>query len=81
MDAWEQLISHSSLPDGDAHEHLMAQEAGGSGTILYGDVEVELDCADFIVDVDYDTFEIEIEDNELVIEIEASDYVVEICDG
>lgn len=43
MDAWETLVAGSTIPSGDAWEHLLAQ--GGSGTgIIYGDgVTIEMD--------------------------------------
>ena len=82
MDAWAALIEHSALPTGDAYEHLLAQSGGGVGTvIMYGNLEVEVDCADFTVDIISDTFDIELDNGELVIEIEEPEYIVEICNG
>lgn len=34
MDAWETLLVNSTLSDGDAWEHLNAQEGGGTGTVI-----------------------------------------------
>jgi len=82
MDAWASLVAHSALPTGDAYEHLLAQSGGGAGTvIMYGDLEVEVNCDDFILELISDTFDIEVESSELVVEIEAPEYIVEICNG
>ena len=35
MDAWDTLISGSTIANGDAWEHLLAQGGGGDTTIIY----------------------------------------------
>jgi hypothetical protein len=64
MDAWETLISTSSLtPAGnyDAWEHLNAQEGGGVATILVDE---------YLLTVYDDMFTLEVEDNELELELD-----------
>ena len=37
MDAWEAIVSGSTISVGDAWEHLLAQGGGGDTTIIYVD--------------------------------------------
>jgi hypothetical protein len=66
MDAWETLISTSSLTPAssyDAWEHLNAQEGGGG------------DCTTILVD----EYLLTMEDDMLTIEVEDSGFELEIC--
>jgi len=43
MDAWEQLLSTSQVPSGDAWEHLLAQGGGmGEGTVVVNSIQTNL---------------------------------------
>lgn len=80
MDAWETLISGSTIASGDAWEHLQAQGGGGTETyvILADGLEVDIDMEDVVVFVEPDQdFTVEIEAQDLEIELDTN-YTVEI---
>jgi hypothetical protein len=84
MDAWETLISTSSLTSAssyDAWEHLNAQEGGGGDctTILVDEylLTVEDDMPD--LEVDDSGFELELDDTGLEMTVDDTDYYIEVC--
>ena len=71
MDAWETLISGSTITSGDAWEHLQAQGGGGTGSYLIladglevsmatTEIEAEI-VAGIEADVDQDGIDAEID--------------------
>lgn len=79
MDAWETLISRSTLLDGDAWDHLNSQ--GGSGSVIVENIDIEylVENMDIEIsqpiDIEYDdgTFELEVIDNNIEIEVDNGD--------
>ena len=80
MDAWEQLISGSTIASGDAWEHLLAQGGGGTGTyiILADGLEVEMSENDVEVVVDHSSVDVVIDQIEILVEIDQAPLEVEI---
>ena len=81
MDAWETLLSGSSLGTGhDAWEHLLAQ-TGGSGLVSIGcDFSLEVHDVDYAILVDGEEIEIEVVDEECEVLIEEELFIIEVCD-
>ena len=83
MGAWEQLISGSTIQQGDAWEHLLAQGGGtGSGSIDYTiladgmaaevaneTVVVEIDSQGISADVDNYSVGVGVDDTEILAEV------------
>jgi hypothetical protein len=81
MDAWETLISTSSLtPAGsyDAWEHLNAQEGGGI-TIFADDLTIMADDSMLELQIDDTEFIVTCEDSTLQATIDDTEYVLEVC--
>lgn len=80
MDAWEQLISGSTIATGDAWEHLQAQGGGGSANyvILTDGLIVEMRANDIEVTVDQDTIEVAVDQAEIEVTVDQSPLEVEI---
>lgn len=80
MDAWGILIDGSTLPDGDAWEHLGAQGGGGSETVIvHADgLEVEVATTEVSVEVDQSATEVSVDLAEIVVEINKSPLEVEL---
>lgn len=80
MDAWETLISGSTITSGDAWEHLQSQGGGGAGTyiILADGLEVEMSANDVEVIVDQSSIEVVIDHAEITVEIDQAPLEVEI---
>jgi len=81
MDAWETLISTSSLtPAGsyDAWDHLNAQIGGG--TILVDEylLTVEDDMPDLVIEDG--ELELEFDDTSFEMTVDDTDYYIEVCD-
>lgn len=75
MDAWETLISGSTLVSGDAWEHLNSQDGGGgAGTylILADGLEVEMATDEVEIIVDQQPVEMVIDTAEILVEIDQS---------
>lgn len=85
MDAWEQLISGSTIQNGDAWEHLLAQGGTGTGTIDYvvlaDGMEVSMSDQCLEVSIDNQVMEVSIDQGTIEIEIEDKEMTVEICNG
>jgi hypothetical protein len=83
MDAWETLISTSSLtPAGsyDAWEHLNAQAGGGSCTTILVDeylLTMEDDMLDLVIEDG--EFELELDDTGFEMSVDDTDYYIEVC--
>jgi hypothetical protein len=80
MDAWEILISNSTIsPDHDAWEHLNAQGGGENiYCILQDGLDMTLELVCFEIEIEQDYFELEME-NILEIFIEPKNFEVEVC--
>jgi len=81
MDAWETLISTSSLtPAGsyDAWEHLNAQE-GGIAAILVDEYLLTLEDNMPDLEVEDDGFGLELDDTGLEMTVDDTDYYIEVC--
>ena len=80
MDAWETLISNSTITSGDAWDHLLAQGGGGTGTyiILADGLEVEMATNDVEVIVDQSAIDVAIDQAEITVEIDQAPLEVEI---
>lgn len=61
MDAWETLLFNSSIPSGDAWDHLNAQEGGGTQTyvVLANGVDVDVVTPSVEITVDQQPFVVE----------------------
>lgn len=77
MTAWAQLILHSTLPSGNAWQHLNAQ-ATGSGLVVNDGIMVELEASQIDVEVDTGSFEATIEDAPIEVFVEDSPVYVEV---
>jgi hypothetical protein len=84
MDAWETLISTSSLTPAssyDAWEHLNTQEGGGGSctTILVDEylLTMEDDMPDLVIEDG--EFELELDDTGLEVTVDDTDYYIEVC--
>ena len=71
-DAWETLVANSSLPSGDAWEHLNNQNGTGSGTVyVFGDpIEAIIDTMEMALSIDNIDLVIDIDTSELIMEID-----------
>ena len=80
MDAWEQLISGSTIATGDAWEHLQAQGGGGSASyvILTDGLTVEMSANEIEVTVDLDAIEVTVDQSNIEVEVDQSPLEVEI---
>lgn len=80
MDAWETLTAGSTITQGDAWEHLLAQGGGGTGTyiILAAGLEVEMSANDVEVVVDQLAIDVAIDQAEITVEIDQALLEVEI---
>lgn len=80
MDAWETIISGSTITSGDAWEHLQAQGGGGTGTyiILADGLEIEMSTNDVEVIIDQTDVEVAIEQEEITVEIDYTPLEVQI---
>jgi hypothetical protein len=82
MDAWEILITTSSLtPAGsyDAWEHLNTQEGGGGITIFADDLTIMVDDSMLELQIDDTEFIVTCEDSTLQATIDDTEYVLEVC--
>lgn len=79
MDAWEQLVSGSTLESGSAWDLLLAQGGGGLTYIVLADgLEVDIDMEDVVVFVEPEQdFIVEVETQEIEVELDTN-YTVEI---
>lgn len=80
MDAWETLISWSTISSGDAWEHLQAQSGGGTGTyiILADGVQVEMSVNDIEATVDQTPIEVIVDTSEVEVAVDQSPMEVEL---
>ena len=80
MDAWEQLVSGSTIATGDAWEHLMAQGGGGSASyvVLTDGVEVEMVTSEIAVEVDQSSIEVVVDQQDIEVVVDQSPVEVEI---
>ena len=74
MDAWSTLVAGSTIPSGDAWEHLQAQGGSGTGTyiILADGLEVEMATNEMDIIVDQQPVEMVIDTAEILVEIDQS---------
>ena len=75
MDAWGILIAGSTIPTGDAWEHLQAQGGGGgirTYVILADGLEVEMATNEMEIIVDQQPVEMVIDTVEILVEIDQS---------
>lgn len=79
MDAWEQLVSGSTLELGNAWDLLLSQGGGDLTYIVLADgLEVDIDMEDVVVFVEPEQdFIVEVETQEFEIELDTN-YTVEI---
>jgi len=82
MDAWETLISNSTIsPDHDAWQHLNAQGGGGGPPIyciLQEGIELSLETICYELEIEFEEFQVDI-DQELEITIDFPEYELEVC--
>lgn len=80
-DAWEQLVTNSTIQSGDAWEHLLAQGGTGPGgsLVLLDGLEIIMEDACVDVELDLSPVSVEIETQEFDVEIDNPEYVVEVC--
>lgn len=79
MDAWEQLVSGSTLELGNAWDLLLSQGGGDLTYIVLADgLEVDIDMEDVVVFVEPEQdFIVEVETQEIEVELDTN-YTVEI---
>ena len=79
MDAWEQLVSGSTLELGNAWDLLLSQGGGDLTYIVLADgLEVDIDMEDVVVFVEPEQdFIVEVETQEIEVELDTT-YTVEI---
>ena len=79
MDAWETLIANSTIPDGDAWEHLNNQGGSGPGgsLVLLDGLEVEVNEYEFDVEVEQGV-EVLVDTQEFEVEVETKEYEIEV---
>jgi hypothetical protein len=84
MDAWETLISTSSLTPAssyDAWEHLNAQEGGGScTTILVDEYLLTMEDDMFTLEVEDSELELELDDTSFEMTVDDTNFYIEVCD-
>ena len=82
MDAWNILISKSSLQSGDAWEHLNAQ-IGGSGeyVVLTDGVEAMVEQSCFAVEIEGAEQVVAVDIAPLEVGVEEYEIEIEVCDG
>lgn len=77
MDAWEILVSKSTIQSGDSWEHLNNQAGGGQTQNHYIEFfDLTLDDMEYSLELDDDLI-LEIDDTETILEIE-EDYTLEV---
>lgn len=71
MDAWEQLISSSTINDGDSWDHLNAQSASTPReyVILSNSMDIIIETSSICADIIYSGIEIDIEQSEIMVEL------------
>ena len=65
MTAWEELVGNSSLDEGTAWDHLLAQEGGGVGNTVY----VEIADANIVNEIQGAVIEIAVIESHLIDDI------------
>ncbi len=80
MDAWEAIVSGSTISVGNAWDHLQAQGGGETGTyiILADGLDVEMSANDVEAIVDQTAIDVAIDHAEITVEIDQSPMEVEI---
>ncbi len=81
MDAWEILISNSTIsPDHDAWEHLNAQGGGGGPTycVLREGIELSLETVCYELEIEFQEYQIEI-GQAFEILVDFDEYELEVC--
>jgi hypothetical protein len=83
MDAWEQLTSGSTLVTGDAWEHLLHQQGGGTYemVVLADGLEIEMGECEFVVELAGADLSVDFIAADFEVEIEEVHYEIEVCDG
>jgi len=80
MDAWDTLLSKSTIQSGDAWEHLLAQGGGtgpGGSLVLLDGLTLEMNMMEYELNIEVPEYIIEIED-EFDIELETTEFELEI---
>ena len=80
MDAWEQLVSGSTITTGDAWEHLMAQGGGGvaSYIVLSDGLEVEMGANEIVVEIKQADVDVVVDLQDIEVAVDQSPLGVEI---